>query len=98
MGLEVLVRSPSESISLRAALKRLAEGGFPTTILMVDGALVMPSAPPPEAWREVRVKTTAGTVTLSRRPGGVAVLVFGNADVALREAQERVAEALAAEA
>lgn len=92
MGLEVLIAPPVEPLAV--VLARLAADGFPTTVMMVDGALVTPGAVPPAGWRDVRLRTPAGTVTLASRPGGVAVLVFGNADAALQQAQRRVAEAL----
>jgi hypothetical protein len=44
----------------------------------------------------VRLRTPAGIVTLRRVSGGVAVVVFGNADDRLRTAQRRVAETLLA--
>jgi hypothetical protein len=77
-------------------LQRLAAEGLPTAVAMVDGALQPPMAPVPEDWRDVRLKTTAGMVTLSRKPGAIKVAVFGNADEALKEAQGKVCEALGA--
>src|SRR5690242_7990675 len=94
MGLEEAVAKSPAEVSLRSLLERLASGGLPTTIIMVDGALVPPSAPPPSTWREVRLRTPAGMVTLASRGGAIAVTVFGNADAALRDAQRKVAEAL----
>lgn len=98
MGLEIVV--PIEgAVPLAAAVARLDAAGTPCLIVMVDGNLQAPGAPPPaEGWRDVRLGTPAGTVTLARRPGGVAVVVFGNADDALREMQRRVADALVATA
>lgn len=92
MGLEQLV--PGDPPPLADVLARLAAAGVTAMIAMVDGQLVMPGAPPPAAWREVRVRTPDGTVTLARRPGGVAVVVFGNADAALVRARDAVATAL----
>ena len=61
---------------------------------MVDGALHAPTAPVADGWREVRLKTAAGMVTLKRRDGAIAVVVFGNADPALTTAQAAIADAL----
>lgn len=91
MGMEVVV--PRTEVDLAALLSELAREGFASTIMMVDNQLRMPNAAPPESWRDVRLKTPAGTVTLNRRPTGIAVLVFGNADAALQAAQHRVAAA-----
>ena len=93
MGLEILVarRAPCP---LAPVLERLAEAGLPSTIAMVDNVLQGPGATPPAQWRDVRLRTPAGMLTLRRIPSGVAVVVFGNADVALQEAQRTVAEAV----
>ncbi len=87
MGMEIVVAATGQ---LAPLLQKLGD----CSLIMVDGGLVMPSAPPPEKWHEVRLKTPAGTVTLKRRGGGIAVVVFGNADAVLQEAQRRIAEAL----
>ena len=93
MGLSIDV--PREgACPLVPVLHRLAASGFVCVVAMVDGQLVPPRAPAPVEWREVRLRTPAGMVTLARRAGGVSVSVFGNADAALQEAQRRVADAL----
>lgn len=92
MGNEVVVAGADEA-RLPGALARLGAWG-PTVVLMVDGQLRMPNAPLPEAWSDVRLRTPGGTVSVKKRPGGLAVVVFGNADAALEEAQRRVAAAL----
>jgi len=43
---------------------------------------------------EVRVRAPQGTLTLQKRGTDVAVVVFGNADAALRDLQTRVIAAL----
>ena len=91
MGLEVTVDGARP---LGEALALLAEGGAPSTILMIDGALVMPGAAPPSGWSDVRLKTPAGTFALKRRGDAVSVVAFGNADAAARAMQERIADAL----
>ncbi len=61
---------------------------------MVDNALRPMQAPPPDDWRDVRLRTPAGMITLRRHAGGIAIVVFGNADAALQAAQRTVADAL----
>jgi hypothetical protein len=95
MGHELVVPR-GDAVALAPLLDALASAGLPATIAVVDGALRAPTAPPPAAWRDVRLRTAAGMVTLARRAGGVAVVVFGNADAALQDAQRRVADALRA--
>jgi hypothetical protein len=91
MGLEVTVDGARP---LGELLERLAQAGTPSTIVMVDGALVMPNAAPPTRWTDVRLKTPAGTLALKRRGDAVAVVVFGNADAATTAMQQRIAALL----
>jgi hypothetical protein len=91
MGLELRVESARP---LGDVLARLAADGAPSTIVMVDGALVMPNVPPPATWTDVRLKTPAGTLALKRQGNAVSVVAFGNADEATQRMQERVADAL----
>jgi hypothetical protein len=95
IGLEILVPRKG-ACPLGAVLDLLAAAGLPSTIAMVDNALVPPSAPPPTEWTEVRLRTAAGMVTLRRQPDGIALVVFGNADAALQAAQRQVADAVRA--
>ncbi len=95
VGLEIVVPRPGPC-RLVPVLDALAAAGLPSAVAMVDDALRPPAAPPPEEWWDVRLRTPAGMVTLRRRPDGVAVVVFGNADGALQAAQRAVAEAVRA--
>lgn len=94
MGMELIVAR--EGFPLGELLARLATAGLPCTIVMVDGNLVMPSAPPPARFADVRLKTPAGTLALKQRADGVAIVAFGNADTALQAAQQTIAEQLRA--
>jgi hypothetical protein len=93
MGLEVVVPRVA-TVDIRALLDRLTEAGLPSTLAMVDNVLQGPGAAAPVAWRDVRLRTPAGTVTLRRIPSGIAVVVFGNAEPPLRAAQRTIAETL----
>ena len=95
MGLEIVVPR-SGPCALPAVLERLAAAGLPSTVAMVDGVLQGPGATPPSTWRDARLRTPAGVVTLRRTATGVAVVVFGNADGELRAAQRTVTEAVRA--
>jgi hypothetical protein len=95
MGQEQLIRMGRP---LGDALAELAATGAACAIVMVDAQLVLPSAPAPQSWREVRLKGPAGMVTL-RRPGDddeVALIVFGNATSELLALRTRIAAALSA--
>ncbi len=93
MGLEERIPC-TEPPPLERVLSQLAADGYASVIAMVDGALVMPKAPPPERWRDVRLRTPDGTVSLVRQDAGVSVVVFGNADDRMRAAQARVLTAI----
>jgi hypothetical protein len=93
MGLEVVVPRAS-SVGLATLLDRLAAAGLPSALAMVDNVLQGPGATAPAVWRDARLRTPAGVVTLRRVPSGVAVVVFGNADEPLRAAQRTIAETL----
>ena len=93
MGLEIVV--PRQGLCpLPSLIEALAAGGLPTSVAMVDNVLQGPGARPPAQWRDVRLRTPAGVVTLRRTASGVSVVVFGNADEKLQAAQRRVAEAV----
>src|SRR6516225_7808573 len=44
----------------------LARRGFPVQVRMIDGQLVLPDERPSETWRELRLGTPQGMVTLRR--------------------------------
>jgi hypothetical protein len=64
----------------------LAERGFPVQLRMIDNELVFPDATPPEGWRELRVGTPQGMVTLRRDAGRLTAVTWGNADAGLVQA------------
>jgi hypothetical protein len=70
-----------------AVAEVLGRHGFPVQMRMIDGQLAFPDETPPESWRELRLGTPAGMITL-RREGerAVSLVTWGNADAALRQA------------
>jgi hypothetical protein len=93
MGMSKLV--PARGVPpLAQLLDELSQANLPSTILMVDNQLVSPKVPPPSTWRDVRLKTPAGTVTLKRDASGITVTIFGNADPALVAAQDTIVRLL----
>jgi hypothetical protein len=93
MGLDVVVPRTG-ACAIAEVLARLARDGVRAQVMMVDGNLHAPNAPVKDDWRDVRLKLPAGMLSLKRRPDGIAVVVFGNADTALMDAQRRVAAAI----
>jgi hypothetical protein len=73
----------------------LARRGFPVQTRMIDGQLSFPDEVPPENWRELRVGTPQGMVTVSREEHVVKFVTWGNADAALRQAWNAVTWAFA---
>src|SRR5262249_56077648 len=63
-----------------------ARHGFPVQLRMIDGELAFPDETPPDAWKELRVGTPQGMVTLRREPGRLVLVTWGNADAPLRQA------------
>jgi hypothetical protein len=64
----------------------LAQRKFPLQMRMIDGELAFPDETPPETWRELRVGTSHGMITLRREPDGIALVIWGNADDKMRQA------------
>jgi hypothetical protein len=63
---------------------------------MIDGMPAFPDESPGEGWRELRVGTAAGMVTVRKGGDSFNCLIWGNADAALLAARDRVAWACAA--
>jgi hypothetical protein len=103
MGLEQTVTVPAgAALPWPALAERLAARGFAVRIQMIDGLPAFPDEEPPADWRELRIGTLAGTVTLQWRdpaepgtPAGVGVVVWDNADPDLRRVADAVLRAVA---
>jgi hypothetical protein len=78
-----------------AVNRLLADHGMPVQMRMIDGELSFPDESPPESWRELRVGTAAGMVTLRREASAITCVIWGNADAALRQLWNALAWALA---
>jgi hypothetical protein len=80
---------------LAGLVHKIQAAGLAVTVVMVDDELVMPGNTLPAEWRDVRIRTHAGTVTLTKKSDqSISVVVFSNADAALRNAQQTIAKAL----
>jgi hypothetical protein len=73
----------------------LARRGFPIQVRMIDGELALPDEIPHEEWRELRVGTPQGMITVRREPNRLVFVTWGNADAALRQAWNGLAWAFA---
>jgi hypothetical protein len=96
MGVALTVRvPPGRAIAWADLASRLAARGVPAAVRMIDGLPAFPDEEPPADWRELRLGTPAGMVTLRRSPEDVTCTVWGNADTALERAQRAIAWAVA---
>src|SRR5207248_1451967 len=62
-----------------------AKQKVPVQLRMIDGELALPDETPPHDWRELRVGTPGGMLTLRRESDGVALVTWGNADEKLKQ-------------
>jgi hypothetical protein len=95
MGMSISVRCPNGVPAWPSVAQWLADHGQPAQMRMIDGQLAFPDEAPPADWHELRVALPAGMVTVRREADGVSVVTWGNADAALQEAWNRLAQALA---
>ncbi len=61
---------------------------------MIDDELAFPNEEPPAEWRELRIGTPAGMVSMKREAGGIRLVVWGNADAAMLQARDAIAETI----
>jgi hypothetical protein len=96
MGMEQIVTFPKGRPPAWTAVSALlAAHGFPVQMRMIDGQLAFPDETPPDDWRELRLGTPLGMVTLHREPERVRCVTWGNADTALRQAWNALTWAVA---
>jgi hypothetical protein len=96
MGMEKTVRPVGAALTWEALRDFLGQRGYPLTLRMIDGELAFPDEVPPATWRELRVGTPQGMVTLRRAGDAVTLVTWGNADAALRQAWNALVWACAA--
>lgn len=73
----------------------LAAHHFPVKVLMIDGELAFPDEQPPSTWRELRIGTPQGMVTLRREDDAIRLTTWGNADTPLLQAWNALTWAVA---
>jgi hypothetical protein len=96
MGMDQKITFPPEKLPTWPVLcESMAQKNCPLQMRMIDGDLAFPDEQPPETWRELRVATAAGMITLRRESDGITLVTWGNADDKLREATNTLAGAIA---
>jgi hypothetical protein len=95
MGMDQTVSFSGPPPSWEAVRDLLARHGYPVQTRMIEGQLACLDEGPPEGWRELRVGTPGGMVTLRSEPGQMVLIVWGNADAELRRAWNALTWAVA---
>jgi hypothetical protein len=96
MGMDQRVTfGPGAAPSWDAVRELLARSGYPVQVRMIDGQLSYPDEQPPPDWRELRLGTPQGMVTLRWEGGELVCVTWGNAEVGLRQAWNALAWACA---
>jgi hypothetical protein len=86
MGMDQAVTFPQSIPTWHAVQVLLAGRGYPVQMRMIDGQLACPDETPPEAWRELRIGTPQGMVTVRREGQRLLFVTWGNADAEMRQA------------
>ena len=71
------------------------DGQFYVEMRMIDDQLAFPDELPEENWRELRLGTPAGMVTVRRDGDCLRFVIWGNADAALRQAWDELVRTFA---
>ena len=96
MGLDQRVTFPSGTVpSWPTIAERLVQRNCSVQLRMIDGQLALPDEKPLDAWKELRLGTPAGMITLRREENAIAVVIWGSADEALRQTWSDVIAAIA---
>lgn len=84
MGLDRTIRFPGgETPTWDVIHTHLARVGVTAPLRMIDGMPAFPDETPPPDWRELRVGSAAGMMTVRRGAGVLTCVIWGNADEAL---------------
>jgi hypothetical protein len=95
MGMDQKIVFPPEKLPPWPQLvDHCAKHNVPLQMRMIDGELAFPDETPPHDWRELRVGAPAGMITLKRDADGITLVIWGNADEALRRDWNALAAAL----
>jgi hypothetical protein len=96
MGLELSVRFPPGSVPAWPAVRDLlARKSCLVQLRMIDGELSFPDELPPASWRELRLGTSQGMITVRREADRLFFVVWGNAEPALLQARDLMMTAFA---
>jgi hypothetical protein len=80
MGMERTIVLTGSVPSWNQIQKRLLEQGIPSALRMIDGLPAFPDEVPEDGWRELRISTPSGMMTLRLQDAQLSIVVWGNAD------------------
>jgi len=91
MGLDRTIRFPTDDTPSWEAIRlQLSRLGLSPSLRLIDGLPAFPDESPGEEWKELRIGTDGGMVTLRRDSGSINCVIWGNADAALETAWLKV--------
>jgi hypothetical protein len=100
MGMELTVEFSGTGPAWSTIRGEMVALGFAPQMRMIDDMPAFPDEDPDvdvaegtSAWKDLRISLGSGMVALRRDPGKFRIVVWGNADEALRKEQEAIAEA-----
>jgi hypothetical protein len=96
MGVDRTVRFPIDETPTWDAIRhQLSRLGVIPSLRLIDGLPAFPNETPASDWKELRIATEAGMVTIRRGPCSLNCVIWGNADAALEAAWSAVTWACA---
>lgn len=91
MGMDQSVQFSSGNIpDWNSVQSFFQEQGFPIELRMIEGELAFPDESPPEDWKEIRVGTEAGMISIRRDGSTLSFVIWGNSDLAMIAAWNRL--------
>ncbi len=95
MGMEQTVTFRTVPPAWPVARALLAARGLDFQVRMIDGQLAFPNEEPPELWTELRLSTQGGMITVRRDGNRLAFVIWGSADIRLRDQCNELVKAFA---
>jgi hypothetical protein len=95
MGMERVITYSGTAPSWNVIQREAAASELALVVRMIDGLPAFPDEVPEDGWKELRVGTSSGMITLRQQPGRLALVVWGNADHALQADSDQLAQACA---
>jgi hypothetical protein len=96
MGMERVVSFAEGAVpSWPSIAETLVRRGLAVQMRMIDNELAFPDEQPRENWRELRIGTTHGMITIRREGEQLRVIVWGNATADLQDDWQKLTAAVA---